>query len=157
MKRLVTAVDLNSDDRRRIEEAWPEEADECRVVVEDGFLCARFLRTHEKFERIRRITGYLTGTLDRWNSAKQAEERDRVKHAVANEGPAFGGNEGTACVRNEGSGDAGNEGAAGGRNGGAREGEVDGAAADGARGGGVPAGDVGGRETGESHVVEVTP
>lgn len=33
-----------------------------------------------KFERIRRITGYLVGTLDRWNSAKQAEERERVKH-----------------------------------------------------------------------------
>lgn len=32
------------------------------------------------FERIRRITGYLVGTLDRWNDAKQAEERDRVKH-----------------------------------------------------------------------------
>ena len=80
MRRLVTAVDLNADDRRRIEDAWPEEADECRVVVEDGFLCARFLRTHERFERIRRITGYLTGTLDKWNDAKRAEERDRVKH-----------------------------------------------------------------------------
>lgn len=34
----------------------------------------------EKFERIRRVTGYLVGTLDRWNDAKQAEERDRVKH-----------------------------------------------------------------------------
>lgn len=33
-----------------------------------------------KFERIRRITGYLVGTLDRWNSAKQAEEKERVKH-----------------------------------------------------------------------------
>ena len=33
------------------------------------------------FERIRRITGYLVGTIDRWNDAKQAEERDRVKHA----------------------------------------------------------------------------
>ena len=32
------------------------------------------------FERIRRITGYLTGSLESWNSAKQAEERDRVKH-----------------------------------------------------------------------------
>lgn len=32
------------------------------------------------FERIRRITGYLTGTLDRWNDAKKAEESDRVKH-----------------------------------------------------------------------------
>ena len=34
----------------------------------------------EKFERIRRITGYLVGTIDRWNNAKQAEEHDRVKH-----------------------------------------------------------------------------
>lgn len=33
-----------------------------------------------KFERIRRITGYLTGDLNRWNNAKQAEEHDRVKH-----------------------------------------------------------------------------
>ena len=35
------------------------------------------------FERIRRITGYLVGTMDRWNNAKSAEERDRVKHSVA--------------------------------------------------------------------------
>lgn len=34
----------------------------------------------EPMERIRRITGYLTGTLDRFNDAKKAEERDRVKH-----------------------------------------------------------------------------
>ena len=33
-----------------------------------------------KFERIRRITGYLVGTTDRFNNAKRAEERDRVKH-----------------------------------------------------------------------------
>ena len=33
-----------------------------------------------KFERIRRITGYLVGTMDKWNDAKKAEERDRVKH-----------------------------------------------------------------------------
>lgn len=33
------------------------------------------------FERIRRITGYLTGTVDRWNDAKQAELADRVKHS----------------------------------------------------------------------------
>ena len=33
-----------------------------------------------KFERIRRITGYLVGTLDRFNNAKRAEERDRVRH-----------------------------------------------------------------------------
>ena len=33
-----------------------------------------------KFERIRRITGYLVGTLDRFNNAKRSEEHDRVKH-----------------------------------------------------------------------------
>lgn len=32
------------------------------------------------FERIRRITGYLVGTTDRWNNAKKAELNDRVKH-----------------------------------------------------------------------------
>lgn len=37
-----------------------------------------------KFERIRRITGYLVGTLDRFNNGKRAEERDRVKHNVKN-------------------------------------------------------------------------
>lgn len=35
------------------------------------------------FERIRRITGYLVGTMDRWNNAKKAEEADRVKHDTA--------------------------------------------------------------------------
>ena len=33
-----------------------------------------------KFERIRRITGYLVGTTDRFNDAKRHEEQDRVKH-----------------------------------------------------------------------------
>ena len=35
------------------------------------------------FERIRRITGYLVGTMDKWNDAKKAEERDRVKHGLS--------------------------------------------------------------------------
>ena len=35
-----------------------------------------------KFERIRRITGYLVGTLDRFNDAKMAEVKDRVKHTI---------------------------------------------------------------------------
>ena len=33
-------------------------------------------------ERIRRITGYLVGTTDRWNNAKRTEERDRLKHSL---------------------------------------------------------------------------
>lgn len=34
------------------------------------------------FERIRRITGYLVGTVDRFNNGKRAEEHDRVKHGT---------------------------------------------------------------------------
>ena len=34
------------------------------------------------FERIRRITGYLVGTVDRFNNGKKAEEKDRVKHGT---------------------------------------------------------------------------
>ena len=37
----------------------------------------------QPFHRIRRITGYLVGTLDRFNNGKRAEERDRVKHQVS--------------------------------------------------------------------------
>ena len=37
---------------------------------------------NEDFERIRRITGYLVGTMDHWNDAKTCEEKDRVKHGI---------------------------------------------------------------------------
>lgn len=39
------------------------------------------LKSNIPFQRLRRITGYLVGTMDRWNDAKRAEEHDRVKHA----------------------------------------------------------------------------
>lgn len=42
--------------------------------------CGRTASAHEGFERIRRITGYLVGTLDRFNDGKKAEEKERVKH-----------------------------------------------------------------------------
>ncbi|MFR7592957.1 MAG: anaerobic ribonucleoside triphosphate reductase [Longibaculum sp.] len=46
--------------------------------------CGRSETEHDGFERIRRITGYLVGTLDRFNDAKKAEEADRVKHGMTN-------------------------------------------------------------------------
>jgi len=67
--------------------------------LNDSFLATGFLREEYnmaiqtnieakygkdvKFERIRRITGYLVGTMDKWNDAKKAEEHDRVKHGMA--------------------------------------------------------------------------
>lgn len=44
--------------------------------------CGRTEADGVPFERIRRITGYLVGTLDRFNNAKRAEEHDRVKHGI---------------------------------------------------------------------------
>lgn len=35
-----------------------------------------------RFQRIRRITGYLVGTIDRFNDAKRSEEHDRVRHGI---------------------------------------------------------------------------
>ena len=54
-----------------------------RLVVEhdpDG-VRLDYIVVQRKFERIRRICGYLVGTLERWNNSKKAEERERVKHA----------------------------------------------------------------------------
>lgn len=44
----------------------------------------KFIKTPQ-FERIRRITGYLTGTTSRWNNAKKTEESQRVKHGTSDE------------------------------------------------------------------------
>ena len=44
--------------------------------------CGRTEEDGVHFERIRRITGYLVGTVDRFNNGKRAEERDRVKHTL---------------------------------------------------------------------------
>ena len=53
----------------------------------DITVCGDEVELHYEFEkkpfhRIRRITGYLVGTLDRFNNGKRDEERDRVKHGV---------------------------------------------------------------------------
>ena len=47
---------------------------------EDNDYVTMSYKLTQPFERIRRITGYLVGTLDRWGNAKRSEERDRVKH-----------------------------------------------------------------------------
>ena len=50
------------------------------TLCDNGEVDITWTAHNQKFERIRRITGYLVGTTDRWNDAKQAEEHDRVKH-----------------------------------------------------------------------------
>lgn len=53
------------------------------VNIDGDFADLSYEFEHVPFERIRRITGYLVGTMDQWNSAKAAEEHDRVKHSVS--------------------------------------------------------------------------
>jgi hypothetical protein len=54
------------------------------IGIEDGGeeVTLEYTMPPVPFERIRRITGYLVGTMDRWNNAKVAEEADRRKHRM---------------------------------------------------------------------------
>ena len=66
---------------------WAEEKYGVTPVSMDISFDGEFADVHtnlgrKPFERIRRITGSLVGTLDRFNDAKAAEERDRVKHSI---------------------------------------------------------------------------
>lgn len=52
------------------------------LAVDGDFVDITYHYHEPDFERIRRITGYLVGTTDRFNNAKRCEERDRVKHSL---------------------------------------------------------------------------
>ncbi len=52
------------------------------TVVDDNYVDMEYHIKPVPFQRIRRVTGYLAGTLDKFNDAKRAEEKDRVKHDV---------------------------------------------------------------------------
>ena len=52
------------------------------VILSDDEVALTYHIKQKPFERIRRITGYLVGTINRWNNAKRAEEHDRVKHGM---------------------------------------------------------------------------
>ena len=55
------------------------------IHVEGDEVNLEYRLRQEGFERVRRITGYLVGTVDRWNSAKQHELHDRRTHGLAHE------------------------------------------------------------------------
>ena len=68
----------------RIKEQSQEEVTSLDIsLADDGQVILDYQLRPQKFERIRRITGYLVGTIDRWNNAKRAEESDRVKHSLS--------------------------------------------------------------------------
>lgn len=67
-----------------VKEKYPNEIiDEIILTLDDeGYVNIETHKHSTPFNRIRRITGYLVGTLDRFNNGKRAEERDRVKHNI---------------------------------------------------------------------------
>ena len=56
----------------------------CGIIDKDDeeMIDLEYVYREKPFHRLRRITGYLVGTLNRWNNGKRAEERDRVKHGT---------------------------------------------------------------------------
>lgn len=66
-----------------VEKENPNRSIESLTIELDGeFVNLSYTLKPVPFERIRRITGYLVGTMDNWNDSKRAEERDRVKHSL---------------------------------------------------------------------------
>lgn len=64
-----------------LEKKFPEETLKSLSIKIDGDeVELDYTFVPQEFQRIRRITGYLVGTLERFNDAKAAEEKDRVKH-----------------------------------------------------------------------------
>lgn len=68
---------------QRAKEKYPNsQINSIDINVDGDFVDINYNVSPVPFERIRRITGYLVGTMDRWNDAKSAEEAQRVKHSV---------------------------------------------------------------------------
>ena len=63
-------------------ELYGREPDVIDIRLDGEYVELSYRYHNQPFQRIRRITGYLVGTMDRWGSAKRAEERDRVKHGL---------------------------------------------------------------------------
>jgi hypothetical protein len=70
---------------KHVREKYPDEViDEIIIAFDDeGYANLEIHKHSVPFIRTRRITGYLVGSLERFNDAKRAEERDRVKHTVS--------------------------------------------------------------------------
>ncbi|MBQ4595617.1 MAG: hypothetical protein IJB14_01485 [Firmicutes bacterium] len=65
-----------------LETKYNRKLDRLDIKIDGEYADLDYTFSNVPFERIRRITGYLVGTMDNWNDAKSAEERDRVKHSL---------------------------------------------------------------------------
>ena len=65
-----------------LENKYNRRLEKLDVQLDGDYADLNYTFSHVPFERIRRITGYLVGTMYKWNDAKAAEEADRVKHSL---------------------------------------------------------------------------
>ena len=73
--------------KEHVKKKYPNDYIDELILTLDGDYVNMEIHKHAKpFDRIRRITGYLVGTLDRFNDGKRAEEHDRVKHGIEENG-----------------------------------------------------------------------
>ena len=66
-----------------LQEKYNRKLESLDIQLDGEFADLNYKFASAPFERIRRITGYLVGTMDHWNDAKAAEEGDRVKHGLS--------------------------------------------------------------------------
>lgn len=85
MDYIVNGISVHGAETEEEARKFAAEAGPCTVEIDidrsTGTVKEKYYR-RVPFDRIRRITGYLVGTLDRFNDAKKAEEADRVKHTI---------------------------------------------------------------------------
>ncbi len=67
---------------QRAVEKYGREPQSMRITLDGEYVDIAYDFCDQPFQRIRRITGYLVGSLDRFINAKRAEEKDRVKHSL---------------------------------------------------------------------------
>ena len=86
----LTAIDAESGEEAEIREyiargreLYGNRLEGIDLTVDGEYVDIDYTIEPTKFERIRRITGYLVGTTDRFNDAKRDEEHDRVKHSLS--------------------------------------------------------------------------
>lgn len=67
-----------------VKKKYPDEIIDTLIISfdDEGYAKLEVHKHSVPFERIRRITGYLVGSLSRFNDGKRAEEHDRVKHGI---------------------------------------------------------------------------
>ena len=68
-----------------LETKYNRKLDRLDIKIDGDYADLDYTFSNVPFERIRRITGYLVGTMDNWNDAKTSEEADRVKHSIESE------------------------------------------------------------------------